>query len=177
VDEEMNNKFYEYKGKRYPAYLKGWNGMGHVQMFAKFFCEGKGLDVGCGLWPLPDAIPVEIERGDFDANNLPEGQYDYIFSSHCLEHVPNPIAALEHWKGRLKPGGVLFLYLPHPDMKYWLPQNNRKHLHQWWPDDMESILTDLGFENIIRSERDLYWSFAIVGFKAEAKEGENGFTD
>lgn len=173
----MNDKVYEYKGKLYPAYLKGWNGMGHIQMFAKYFCDGKGLDVGCGLWPLPDAVPVEIERGDFDANNLPEGEYDYIFSSHCLEHVPNPVAALEHWKARLKPGGVLFLYLPHPDMKYWLPQNNRKHLHQWWPQDMEDVLRDLGFENIFRSERDLYWSFAIVGFKPDEKEGENGFTD
>lgn len=172
----MNDKVYEYKGKIYPAYLKGWNGQGHVQMFAKFFCQGKGLDVGCGLWPLPDAIPIDLDA-KFDANNLPEGQYDYIFSSHCLEHVVNPIAALEHWKTRLKPGGVLFLYLPHPEMEYWLPQNNRKHLHQWSPEVMEKILVDLGFEHIVRSERDLYWSFAIVGFKAEAKEGENGFTD
>ena len=139
-------------------------------MFAKYFCEGKGLDVGAGLWPLPDSIPI-------DANNLPEGPFDYIFSSHCLEHVVSPIAALEHWKTRIRSGGVLFLYLPHPDMEYWLPQNNRKHLHQWHPETMEKILVDLGFENIIRSERDLYWSYAIVGFKGDEKGGESGFTD
>lgn len=96
--------------------------------------------------------------------NLPDGKWDFIFSSHCLEHLTNPVAALEHWKSKLCAGGVLFLYLPHPDMTYWLPQWNRKHLHSWRPEDMETMLRDLGFVDVIRSERDLAWSFAVVGF-------------
>ena len=91
------------------------------------------------------------------------GEYDYVFSSHCLEHLVDPVGALLHWKTRIKPGGVLFLYLPHPSMTYWKPQHCRKHLHTWRPEDMAEIVRDLGFKDVIHSERDLAWSFAVVG--------------
>jgi SAM-dependent methyltransferase len=152
---------YEYKGNLYPDYLKEGNACSFIAPVALHFCKGKGLDVGCGKWPLYGAHGIDIKIGG-DAMNLPEGEYPYVFSSHCLEHLQNPVAALEHWKTRIKPGGVLFLYLPHPDMEYWLPQNCRKHLHSWTPEQMVKLVSDLGFTNIIHSERDMMWSFCVV---------------
>lgn len=157
---------YEYKGKIYPEYLKHGNSAQFITPIAKQFCTGKGLDIGCGDWPLSWAIPIEKRYG-CDAMKLPRDTYDYIFSSHCLEHLVNPINALKHWKSRLNKGGVLFLYMPHPDMEYWLPQNNPKHLHQWYPEDMAKIVKDLGFDNVMHSERDLAWGFSVVGFNNE----------
>lgn len=154
---------FEYKGTLFPEYLKHGNACQFIAPAALHFCKGSGLDVGGGKWPLAGAQPVDSLHGR-DAMQLPEGKFDYVFSSHCLEHIPNPIAALEHWATRLRPGGVLFLYLPHPDMTYWLPQNCRKHLHSWLPRQMVRIVKDIGFENVISSERDLAWSFAVVGF-------------
>lgn len=156
---------FEYRGELFPDYLKHGNACQFVAPTALKFCQGDGLDVGAGKWPLPGAIPVELKEGG-DAMELPHGQFAFIFSSHCLEHLVNPIAALEHWKSRIKSGGVLFLYLPHPDMTYWRPQNCLRHLHAWRPDDMAQILRDLGFVNVIHSERDLAWSFSAVGFVA-----------
>lgn len=162
---------FEYRGSLYPEYLKNGNACRFIAPTAKEFCTGIGLDVGAGRWPLPGAIPVDAKDGR-DAMALPSGEYDYIFSSHCLEHLANPIAALEHWKTRLKVGGVLFLYLPHPEMTYWLPQNCRKHLHTWAPAQMAQIVNDLGFFDVIHSERDLAWGFAVVGvFMAPAGRG------
>lgn len=112
---------------------------------------------------MPGAVSIDLTSGQ-DAMNLPIGAFDYVFSSHCLEHLVNPVAAIEHWQSRIRPGGVLFLYLPHPDMEYWLPQNNRKHLHSWLPSQIEKLLIDLGFVDVLVSERDLAWSFASVGF-------------
>jgi SAM-dependent methyltransferase len=155
---------FEYRGSLYPDYLKHGNACQYVAPVAKKFCVGHGLDVGAGRWPLDGAIPVELRDGG-DAMNLPAGLHDYVFSSHALEHLEDPIAALEHWKTRLRSGGVLFLYLPHPDMTYWLPQHCRKHRHTWAPERMDQIVRDLGFVNVIRSERDLAWGFAVVGFK------------
>lgn len=155
---------FEYRGRIYPSYLRDGNACRFVAPIAEHFCRGHGLDVGAGRWPLPGAIPVELQQGG-DAMNLPAGEFDYVFSSHCLEHLPNPVAALEHWRSRLKPGGVLCLYLPHPDMTYWLPQHCRKHLHSWAPRQMAYIVEDLGFVNVLRSERDLAWGFSVVGFK------------
>ena len=152
---------YEYKGKKYPDYLQHGNASQFIDAIAKQFCKGPGLDVGGGRWPLYGSIKHDVEEGG--AYALPDEKYLYIFSSHCLEHLEDPIRALEEWRGHLLERGVLFLYLPHPDMEYWLPQNCKKHLHSWQPQEMSQIVSDLGFENVIHSERDLNWSFAVTG--------------
>jgi SAM-dependent methyltransferase len=161
---------YEYKGVLYPDYLKRGPAHRFILEAARHFCNGYGFDVGAGgpSSPLRGALAIDVLNGNsHHALNLPDNVVDYIFSSHTLEHLENPVAALEHWKSRLRPGGVLFLYLPSEDMEYWLPQNNRKHLHSWRPAQMAKLVSDLGFVNVIHSERDLNWSFAVVGFIPE----------
>ena len=157
-------ELYEFNGAVYPDYLKRGNVMQFIAPFAAQYCQGRGLDVGAGRWPLPGANALDLMHGD-QADDLPDGPWDYIFSSHCLEHVTNPVLVLEHWYERLLPGGTMFAYLPHPDMRYWRPQFCRKHLHSWTPQQMVDLVTDIGFENVLHSERDLAWSFAVVGFK------------
>lgn len=157
---------FEYGGALYPEYLKNGNAQRFIAPIAKEFCKGVGLDVCAGQWPLPGARPIDTKRGD-DAMSLPDGTWDYVFSSHGLEHLPDYVAALEHWKTRIRPGGVLFLYLPHPDMRYWRPENCRKHRHLFYPADVAELLRALGFVNVIHGERDLNWSFAVVGFVPE----------
>lgn len=159
----MNELVFEYEGTTYPDYIRRGNASQHITATALQFCQGRGLDVGGGKWPLPGATVVDLQFGG-DAMALPAGSYNYIFSSHALEHLMNPVAALEHWRSRLVSGGVLFLYLPHPDMVYWRPTRNRKHLHQWEPSQAAFMLRDLGFVDVIHSERDLAWSFSVVGF-------------
>lgn len=160
---------FSYKGKVYPEYIRTGNAVGHIQEIAQQFCKGKGLDVGGFYrWSLPGAIPINIADRilEYDAYKLPDYKdLDYIFSSHCLEHLENPIKALDYWIEHLKSGGVLFLYLPHPEMEYWLPQNNKKHLHIWYPEQMVQIFKDVGLHDVLHSERDMYWSFTVVGFK------------
>lgn len=164
----MSEILFDYQGEKYPDYLRRGNAMHFIAATAIHFCEGDGLDVGCGKHPLPGAVPIDLDRGG-DAMALPLRYdsigWDYIFSSHCLEHLADPVAALLHWRERLIDGGVLFLYLPHPDMGYWRPQHCRKHRHLFWPDDTARMLSELGFRDVIHGERDLAWSFAVVGFK------------
>ena len=38
--------------------------------------------------------------------------YDLVFSSHCLEHIPNVYLALEHWARVVKPGGWIIIFVP-----------------------------------------------------------------
>lgn len=159
---------YQYAGENYPVYLKQGNAAQFIAPVAKRFCLGHGLDIGCGAWPLEGALGVDLIKSDgHDAMNLPErdGGWDFVFSSHCLEHLIDPVAAIEHWKSKLRSAGVLFLHLPHPTMTYWLPQNCRKHLHSWQPGQMAKIVRDVGFRNVLCSERDMSWSFSVVGWK------------
>lgn len=159
-----DDKVFEYRGVQYPDYLRRGNAMQFIAPTALKFCTGRGLDIGAGKWPLRGATPVELTDGA-DGNGLPEGQWDYIFSSHCLEHLVNPVAAIEHWRDHLYYGGVLFLYLPHPDMIYWRPENCRKHLHLFYPAAVADMLRTLGFVDVLHGERDLAWSFSVVGFR------------
>lgn len=159
---------FEYKGKKYPEFIRQGNAVKHIIPFAEHFCIGEGLDIGgTSEWTFPGSVIVNPIVNQFDAYNLPENEmgWDYIFSSHCLEHVPNYVEALELWREALRSGGSLFLYLPHPDMEYWLPQNCRKHLHEFQPSQITKVLEDLGYQNVISSGRDLYWSFSVVGFR------------
>ena len=95
---------FEYKGKIYPTCIKEGNAAGYVVPFASHFCKGKGLDIGGFFeWTYPGATPINILIEDkWDAYHLPEEKYDYIFSSHTLEHLPDYVGALEYWREHLK---------------------------------------------------------------------------
>lgn len=52
--------------------------------------------------------------------------YDFVYSSHTLEHMSDPAEALINWWRVVKPGGFLILYIPHRDLyekKTTLPSN------------------------------------------------------
>ena len=158
----------EYKNKLYPK----MQSLGHASQFAipyaLHFCKGRGYDIGCKKleWSLPGSIPVDIVFDDpWEAYNLPDELVDYIFSSHCLEHLDNWLQALEYWTGKIKVGGCLFLYLPDYNQEYWRPWNNRKHKHVLTLEIVYDYMMHLGFENIFVGNRDLNDSFMIVGKK------------
>lgn len=53
-----------------------------------------------------------------DLSKIQEETYDFILSSHVLEHVANPIKALYEWKRILKKNGKLFLIVPNRKYTY-----------------------------------------------------------
>ncbi len=50
-----------------------------------------------------------------ELSNIPSATYDFLLSSHTLEHTANPIAALHEWLRILKNDGVVVLVLPHKE--------------------------------------------------------------
>jgi predicted SAM-dependent methyltransferase len=133
-------------------------------------CSGAGVDIGCKKkeWAFPGAQPIDIDLNDeWDAYNLPCTGYDYIFSSHCLEHLDDEFQAVQYWYDSLREGGVLFLYLPHPDCLYWQPNKMPNKLHKNMPSPLivREMMDKVGFKNIFSSERDLAYSFAVYGYK------------
>ncbi len=155
----------QYKGKTYPKFQSEGFASKFIFPFAKEVCKGVGYDIGCMKpeWAFSGAIPIDLSFQDgFHANNLPEKGVDYIFSSHCLEHIPNWVDTLDYWiKDILKPKGVLFLYLPDYSQEYWRSWNNRKHCNMFSPQIIEDYLKDRGCQNIFKSGIDLNNSFAI----------------
>lgn len=106
------------------------------------FMSGKGVDIGYrgatkGAQPvLPTARGIEKE--DLVNGSLPSDvvDVDYVFSSHCLEHISDYKAALQDWLARIKPGGHLVLAVPHQ----WLYER-KASLPSRWNDDHKRFYT------------------------------------
>lgn len=92
------------------------------------FCVGYGLEVGAGKVPSCDhanTVYLDRFRGNKDATAAPDlvadaaaipvrdGAFDFLFSSHMLEHHQDTLRVLYEWQRVLKPKGILFLVLPH----------------------------------------------------------------
>lgn len=159
----------EYKGDIYPKFQASGFAARFIFPFANEVCKGVGFDIGCSKkeWAYPDSIPIDISFDDeYHALNLPFIAVDYIFSSHCLEHVDNWVEVLNYWNNRIIPKGILFLYLPHRSQKYWLPFNNRKHIHYFDQEIIKEYLINTEkYKNIFVSGIDLNNSFTIIAEK------------
>jgi len=95
--------------------------------FINHYFVGKGLDIGGK--PDPLAIYQELfcqmgavrtwdwEDGDAQfLEGVADGEYDFVHSSHCLEHMRDPAEALENWFRVVKPGGHLIITIPDEDL-------------------------------------------------------------
>lgn len=96
------------------------------------FLRGEGIDIGCGNDPiLPTAMPFDRAHGDAnEITRFVSRKFDYVFSSHCLEHMLDPQYAIKQWWSLVKDGGVLFLIVPDEDLYeqgFWPSRFNPDH--------------------------------------------------
>jgi SAM-dependent methyltransferase len=95
--------------------------------YATRYLVGEGIDIGAG----PDSLATYSEffplmkscrawdTPDGDAEHMQgveSGTYDFVHSSHCLEHTRNAQNALENWVRILKPKGYLICIVPDEDL-------------------------------------------------------------
>jgi len=124
---KMGAGIYHYYLKK--KYLKGKRPVVHAETskaktrrikegFFEKYTQGRGLDIGYGGDLISsNAAGYDFEHGDAQyLNELKDGQYDFVYSSHTLEHLPDPALALKNWYRVLKKGGYLILYIPHRDL-------------------------------------------------------------
>jgi ADP-heptose:LPS heptosyltransferase/predicted SAM-dependent methyltransferase len=143
------------------------------------YCEGQGLDIGCGAEKIKtSAIGLDIGKANgsqadlaIDLENgltlFADGTFDYVFSSHCLEDLSNPVLALQEWWRVIRPGGNLVLYLPHKDHypRMGQPGANPAHKNDFEPADIFRMLNEFAsYKTLhmeVHSEGDEY-SFDLV---------------
>ena len=56
-----------------------------------------------------------------DATNLDQiesSTYDFLLSSNCLEHIANPLKAIDEWKRVIKDDGFILLVLPNKESNF-----------------------------------------------------------
>ena len=85
-------------------------------------------------------------------DDLADSSFDIIYSAHVLEHIPNPNISFKSFQRLLKPGGILFLYVPNcasePARRLgvdWGPMINEKHVLALTADFFQRNLPPYGF--------------------------------
>ena len=123
--------------------------------FFKQYCNGKGLDIGFwGDLVTEYSVGFDFEHGDAQMlKGVADVSFDFVYSSHTIEHLPDPSEAVKNWFRVLKPGGYLIIYLPHRDLyekKKQLPSRfNPNHLNYFLIDQDEGPNT-IGIVPLIR---------------------------
>ena len=147
------------------------------EFFTKYL-GGRVIDIGAGKdLVIPTAERFDIEDGD--ANYITQYRktesYDAVHSSHCLEHMFNPVNALNEWWSLVKPGGYLILVVPEEDLYeqgIWPSMFHGDHKNtfrlnknkSWSPVsfDVEELVKNLPDVQIISSEiQDEYYDYQL----------------
>lgn len=95
--------------------------------FAARWFVGNGIDIGGGndsletlsaLFPLIKSVRTwDLSDGDaMNMEGVADASYDFVHSSHCLEHLEDPVVGLKNWIRICHPGGHLILTLPDEDL-------------------------------------------------------------
>jgi tetratricopeptide (TPR) repeat protein len=122
--------------------------------FFDAYCQGRGLDIGHGGDIMADnCVGWEFEDGDSESlEGVADEAYDFVYSSHNLEHLVTVDKALGNWWRVVKPGGYLIVFVPHRDLyekrttlpSRWAPD----HRHFFLPDRDEAPDT-IGLQPLI----------------------------
>lgn len=113
----------------------------HDNRFSTRYFVGYGLDVGGGadslalfveLFPLIKNIVIyDMPQGDAQKlSNVGDDSFDFLFSSHCLEHTRDAEETLGNWIRVVRPGGHLVISVPDEDLyeqRVWPSTFNLDH--------------------------------------------------
>ena len=111
--------------------------------FVSRYFVGNGIDIGGKpdplalyeeFFPMMKSVKIwDLEDGDAQfMTTVHENSFDFVHSSHTLEHMVDPKVALENWIRITKPGGHLIISIPDEDL-YEQGNFNEKfnRYHQW----------------------------------------------
>lgn len=80
-------------------------------------------------------MPWDLKQGDAHVmQGLEKGSFEFVYSSHCLEHLEEPHTALIRWFELVKKGGYLIVCVPHRDL-----YEKKKRLPSLWNQDHKSF--------------------------------------
>ncbi|MDO5357724.1 MAG: methyltransferase domain-containing protein [Conchiformibius sp.] len=95
--------------------------------YTRRYFVGNGIDIGggddslaqfLGHFPLMQSVRTwDVQDGDGQyLEGVADNSLDFVYSSHCLEHLHDPVVGLQNWLRVLKPRGFLVVSIPDEDL-------------------------------------------------------------
>jgi SAM-dependent methyltransferase len=130
--------------------------------------EASTLDYGCGLGQVSGSLKnvVAFDPSDFashflatkerrfikDRDSIPTNCFDYVLSSHSLEHSPKPYEDLKRFRSYAREDGKLILVLPtETDLKPRLEPDDNQHFQCWTFQTITNLLWQCGWQPIFQT--------------------------
>jgi SAM-dependent methyltransferase len=103
------------------------------------YLQGSGIDIGAGtdLLVVPSGNVLAWDRPDGDGQtleSLSDASFDFVYSSHCLEHLEDISVTLRNWVRVIKPKGYLYVVVPDYTLfehHCWPSRFNPNHTHSF----------------------------------------------
>jgi len=143
--------------------------------FLSRYFVGAGIDIGgkpdplsqyAGIFPRMQSVRVwDFEEGDAQLmQGVVDASFDFVHSSHCLEHLKDPEKGLIEWIRIVKPGGFLIITVPDEDLYekgVWPSRYNVDHkwtftIHKrksWSPRSINVLDLALSLSHLVEVER------------------------
>ena len=113
--------------------------------FVDQYFVGVGIDIGCGddslgnhkdtYTNITEVKPWDLPDGDAQLMaGVEDNTYDFVHSSHCLEHMRDPFEAFGNWIRICKPQGYIVVTIPEEDLYeqgVWPSTFNHDHKTSW----------------------------------------------
>lgn len=111
------------------------------QDFNQYTGEGNGAGLQTGKW---DISQIDI-ISDITTIPVPNNSFDVVLCTEVLEHVPNPVAAIEEMTRILNEQGTLIITAPFCSLTHFAPFHYCDGFNKYF---YQFHLERLGFENI-----------------------------
>jgi len=127
----------------------------------KRYLHGKGIDIGGGhdCLKLPPDVKGSVrlwDLSDGDAqymHKIPDGEFDFVYSSHCLEHMRDIRIAFTNWLRICKEGGIVYVCVPHEtyyEKGIWPSVNNKDHKHSFTIDKKSTMPANVVINDFLK---------------------------
>lgn len=134
------------------------------------YFQGVGIDIGCGSDCLDNTVFKNIHtvvQYDNQLDNrcdaatcydLDNDKFDFVYSSHCLEHLIDPYASFKNWIRICKPSGYIVFAVPHEifyEKCRWPSIYNPDHKTSWtyeYKSNLPASINIIDFLNVFKSQ-------------------------
>ena len=136
------------------------------------FCQGLGLDVGSGDRTLKEDI-ITLDKHNLDANFIGDAQnlvqfkdktFDYVYSSHILEHCLDIVGTIKEWARVVKLHG--YIVLVYPDARFIPnkdhPQCDPQHKWDLQREDLREIIKCISCVEIVNKRAEAHENYSAL---------------